>query len=160
MYSIELSEKLYLDNVKRFKDEIKSGHIKLKNGNSADQISVIINELSSEGSPPVLFFLDGHFSAGITALGDAAMGGETPILSELAHCLQYASMAQSAIVIDDSRMFIGFDDAECKANRFCYPSIKDIMEIVCASKYGKKLRAFLANDQIVFLPKDVVFQNA
>ena len=126
----------------------------LKQGNSAEQIEAIIQELSAKMSPPVLFFLDGHFSSGETALGSAETG-ETPILGELRNCLSYKSIHKSAIVIDDSRMFQGFDSKSCKSKQFCYPSLSDIAELVCSSKYGNLLNILLHEDQVVIMPKNV-----
>ena len=72
LYSIELSQKLYKKACKRFENDI---HIKLYQGDSKDVLPVILEEINEK----TLFWLDGHYSAGITAKADK----DTPILEEL-----------------------------------------------------------------------------
>ena len=63
IYSIELSEKLFNKAQKRFKDHL---HIKIVQGDSG----TVLNKLMAEIDRPALFWLDGHYSGGITAKGD------------------------------------------------------------------------------------------
>jgi hypothetical protein len=48
---------------------------------------------------PALFWLDGHYSGGVTARGES----DTPIYAELVHVL--GSSHKNVIVIDDARCF-------------------------------------------------------
>jgi len=60
IYSIELSENLYNQATARFS---KYPHIKIMHGDSGKVLPTIIDAISE----PCLFWLDGHYSGGITA---------------------------------------------------------------------------------------------
>ena len=72
IYSIELSEKLFRKTVNRFKPY---PHIQLLLGDSGAKLNEIVPGLDQ----PALFWLDGHYSGGITALGSK----ECPVPEEL-----------------------------------------------------------------------------
>ena len=72
IYSVELSKKLFQRATKRFK---VYSHINILNGDSG----VVLNKLIQEIDKPALFWLDGHYSEGITAKG----AKECPVLEEL-----------------------------------------------------------------------------
>ena len=154
VYTIELDHALHHKAKKRF---AAKRNIVLKNGNSAEMIADIIGELDGH---PALFFLDGHWSAGETALGDASVGGETPILAELEHILSSTAMARSAIVVDDARMFKGFDDPACVGGITCYPSVKDLGQIICASSYGDMVYLYIMHDQIIVVGDKALMRDA
>lgn len=109
IYSIELSRELYERACERFKG---NRQIKLICGDSAVQLGKIIGELQ----PPVLFWLDGHYSAGITAKADKY----TPIIDELETILKQAT-GDNVILIDDARCFGKVPD---------YPEIATIQAII------------------------------
>eukprot|EP01048_Picozoa_sp_COSAG05_P020988 COSAG05_NODE_3726_length_1879_cov_1.489326_2_plen_71_part_00 len=69
MYSIELDRSLDWKAKNRL---ATTWNAVLRNGNSADMIRKITGELRDA---PALFFLDGHWSDGITALGRGCQGG-------------------------------------------------------------------------------------
>ena len=69
---------------------------------------------------PCLFWLDGHYSEGITAKGQL----NTPILAELNHILNH-SIKDHVILIDDARCFNGLDD---------YPTIDELKKIIVDKK--------------------------
>ena len=148
--------------------ELSPAHASAARARFADDPSVLVLEGDSgallagpEFQPaampePALFFLDGHWSWGNTALGAAADGGETPILAELAAIFASDHARRSAIVIDDSRMFLGFDHPGCAARgASCYPSVRDVAELVCASRAGPGLRVYVRRDQIVVVNSNV-----
>lgn len=111
IYSIELSEKLFNKAQKRFKDHL---HIKIVQGDSG----TVLNKLISEIGKPALFWLDGHYSGGITAKGEK----ECPVPEELKIILK--SPLSHIILIDDARLFNGTHD---------YPTIDQIEEIIKAN---------------------------
>ena len=99
LYSIELSEPLYLAAKERFKDDAR---VTLLHGDSGQILPQLVRELSE----PCLFWLDGHFSGGDTVRGAT----ETPIESELQTVLERAAqdpqgVGRSVILIDDARDF-------------------------------------------------------
>lgn len=67
-------------------------------GDSAVVLPQIVEALDA----PALFWLDGHFSDGVTALGDAV----TPIEDELAVVLDQSQPAH-VVLVDDARLFVG-----------------------------------------------------
>ncbi|QEC51986.1 hypothetical protein EDD80_111120 [Anseongella ginsenosidimutans] len=108
IYSVELSKDLYHQAVERFAE---FPHIKIIQGDSG----VILKDLLKEINEPALFWLDGHYSAGITAKGDK----NTPIEEELSAILNQKH--DHIILIDDARLFIGEGD---------YPTIDEISSFV------------------------------
>jgi len=123
--SIELDPSLYQGAKKRFEND---NHITIYKGDSGEIIGLIMKEVSE----PCLFWLDGHYSEGITAKGNL----NTPILDELTHILHHR-IKTHVILIDDARCFNGLDD---------YPSIDTLREIV--KKVDNNLRFEIADDII------------
>ena len=111
IFSIELSEKLFARAKKRFK---KFDHITILHGDSG----TVLNKLVPGIGQPALFWLDGHYSGGMTALGSK----ECPVPEELNAILK--SNLGHVILIDDARLFNGTND---------YPTIDEIKKILQAS---------------------------
>jgi len=107
--SIELDNALYERAKERFRHE---RHIALVQGDSGTVLPHILAGIAS----PCLFWLDGHYSGGITAR--AAI--DTPIVQELNHILQH-SVTGHVILIDDARCFVG---------RAGYPTVDELRAIV------------------------------
>jgi hypothetical protein len=106
LYSVELSHELYGRAAKRFAGDPK---IHLRHGDSGRVLSEVLKRVDK----PALFWLDGHYSGGPTALGDEV----TPILRELRQIAQQSSYCQHLIVVDDARLFDGTDG---------YPTMQDL----------------------------------
>jgi hypothetical protein len=96
-HSIELSETWYKHCAERFKDK-PTLHVHF--GNS----KYVLPELLAKINEPVTVYLDGHFSAGETAIGEELVDGvsSAPLLAEL-EVLQQRSY-DDIIIIDDCRM--------------------------------------------------------
>lgn len=116
IYSIELDKDLYEKALMRFKG---IDNIELVHGDSGTELERIMDKINQA----TLFWLDGHYSAGVTSRGEK----DTPIFEELRHILN-ATDRGHVIIIDDARLF-GTDPA--------YPSIEDL------SKFIKSKRANL-----------------
>lgn len=131
LYSIELGEALWKDAVNRFK---KYPHVKILNGDSG----VVLKEVMKEINAPTLFWLDGHYSSGITAKGDS----NCPVMKEL-DCILDASDANSGhvILIDDAREFTGKND---------YPTVAEIEEFL--EKKNRKFDIQINDDIIQLIP--------
>lgn len=128
IYSIELNAELHELAQKRFsRDE----HVILLCGDSGQKIKSILPELKG----PALFWLDAHYSAGITARADK----DTPILDELLHILKVSEL--HVVVIDDARCF-GSDAA--------YPSIEQLKAFVSDIRPGAEL--VVEDDSIQIYP--------
>lgn len=108
LYSIELSEHYYRMAKKRFK---KMPQIHLLQGDSGKVLKELVPKLKSKA----LFWLDGHYSGGLTAKGDK----ECPVFEELNSI--FASPFQHLIFIDDARLFVGKND---------YPTIQQMRDFV------------------------------
>lgn len=107
IYSIELSESLFNECVKKFE---KFLNIKLIQGDSGEVLNRLVPQLSKAS----IFWLDAHYSAGITARGNI----DCPIEKELEAVGN--SNYHHIIVIDDAKDFVGIDG---------YPTIEGLEEI-------------------------------
>jgi hypothetical protein len=107
--SIELSESLYRQACEKFKNY---KNVRLVQGDSGKKIPELLTEITQ----PALFWLDGHYSSGVTAMGDLA----TPISAELEAILRHP-VKQHVILIDDARCFNGCDG---------YPHLDDLLHVV------------------------------
>lgn len=130
IYSIELSNKLYLDAVSRF-DQQKN--IVIINGDSG----VIIKDILSKIDDKSFFWLDGHYSSGITAKGSL----NTPIMNELEIILKHRK--DHLIFIDDARLFIGVGDYPW------LPKLKSFVDQLSNNNYNLNIE----NDIICLIPK-------
>ena len=108
LHSIELDKTLFEKAGERF---IKEKNIFLYHGDSATMLPEILEKINE----PALFWLDGHYSGGITAKGDLI----TPIVKELS--ILSKRNFKDIILIDDARLFNGTDD---------YPDINEMLRIV------------------------------
>jgi hypothetical protein len=127
IYSIELGEKLWRRAVKRFS---KYDHIKIIQGDSGK----ILDQITSQLKEPAIFWLDGHYSEGITAKGEK----DCPIFEELDAIFRYNKL-DHILLIDDARNFIGKGD---------YPTIEQLSKFVTSKNDRYKLS--VENDIIRF----------
>lgn len=124
VYSVELSEKLYKKATKRFAADT---NVELLCGDS----SVKLPEILKKEHQPCLFWLDGHYSGGVTAMGSL----ECPVREELAAILQHP--VNHVILVDDARLFNGTHD---------YPTVDEIKQIIAA--HGKNGTVTVEDDII------------
>ena len=109
IYSIELSNELYEKAKERFKGV---EHIELIHGDSGIELKNVLNRINQ----PVLFWLDGHYSHGVTARGDK----DTPIYEELDHIFNHPDRGH-VIIIDDARYF---------GRHPAYPGIEELKSLI------------------------------
>ncbi len=105
IHSVELDPALHARAVFRLR---RLGHVRLWQGDSARVLGEIVTRLEE----PALFWLDGHYSGGITARGES----DTPVLAELTHVFGDRRHSHVAL-IDDAVDFMANAD---------YPSIADL----------------------------------
>lgn len=98
IYSIELSRRLHTAAAARFAGD-PSIHILA--GDSSEVLPGILAGIDT----PCLFWLDGHWSAGVTARGSR----DTPIVAELDAVLRHR-VTGHVILVDDARCFDGRGD--------------------------------------------------
>lgn len=104
--SIELSVELFEKAQYRFR---KDKNIEIIQGDSGKVLSKALENINE----PVIFWLDGHYSSGITAKGEK----NCPIFEEIDAIFKNDSF-DHVFLIDDARIFIGKDD---------YPTIENLL---------------------------------
>jgi hypothetical protein len=115
IFSIELGLDLFNDAKRRFQND---KNVTIIQGDSGK----VLPEILSEINEPAIFWLDGHYSAGITARGEK----ECPIFEELDAIFNH-SKYNHILLIDDARFFNGQGD---------YPSISALTDYI-RSKNGE-----------------------
>lgn len=115
IYSIELAETLFEKAKKRFRN---NPAVTLLQGNSGDVIANVLNELKE----PAIFWLDGHYSGGITA----TIEKHSPINEELQTIIANNRL-QHIILIDDARIFNGTQG---------YPTIEEVKDMTAKYFHG------------------------
>lgn len=123
--SIELDPKLFQSAEARFAEV---GHVTILQGDSSQILPRVVKELAS----PCLFWLDAHYSGGITARG----GLDTPIVQEL-EIIFSRKDDHDVILIDDARCFNGTND---------YPALDELPRFVADAKPNYKFE--VADDSI------------
>jgi hypothetical protein len=111
--SIELAPDLYQAARARF---ASARNVTLLEGDSGDLMPSVVAQLKE----PALFWLDGHYSAGITARGSL----DTPVQRELETIL--GSTVEHVVLVDDARCF-GTGD---------YPSLDAVRTLVAQLRPG------------------------
>ncbi len=141
IFSIEIDKKLYAEAIQRF---VEYKNIYIFEGDSSSVLSDILLKIHDIA----VFWLDGHFSGGITSKGKS----NTPILKELELIGNHDKKDNHIILIDDIRCFDGSNDypdliylkkniTELFPNHF-YKNSHDIMRIIPNSLRGKNEKTF------------------
>lgn len=109
--SIELDKTLHANAVAKFKPDT---HITILQGDSGE----VLGSLMRTVNETCLFWLDGHYSEGVTAKGELI----TPILKELENIAANTARTgkKHVMLIDDARLFNGTDD---------YPKMEVMQEV-------------------------------
>ena len=123
--SIELSEKLWEKAVDKFKDY---KHITILKGDSGNVLRTIVKDLNEK----TIFWLDGHYSQGVTAKG----AKDCPILEEIDAILKN-NKPEHILLIDDARCFIGQGD---------YPTMEELTQYIQNFNSGYNI---LVKDDII-----------
>ena len=111
--SFELDQTLAAQARQRFAND---NHIQIVEGDSGKLLGDHIGRINE----PCLFWLDGHYSGGITAKGAL----ETPIKNELTAILSHP-IDGHVILIDDARCFTGEND---------YPTLDELRNFIAERK--------------------------
>lgn len=128
VFSIELGDKLYERARKRFRRERK---ITIVHGDSGK----VLPEVMARIDRPAIFWLDGHYSSGITVKGDK----ECPIFEEL-DAIFNSPADNHILLIDDARCFDGSGD---------YPTLSALDSYVTGK--DPRYRMSVENDIIRFV---------
>lgn len=112
IHSIELSDELHARAKKKF---ARNRSVKLHKGDSGEMLAKVLKSLKK----PAIFWLDAHYSEGITAKGIL----NTPILEELDGIFKHRIKGH-VILVDDARIFTGKDD---------YPTTDQVRKLAAKS---------------------------
>jgi hypothetical protein len=110
IYSIELDRTLASHAARRF---VRHPHIRIIQGNS----SVRLAELLATIEEPALFWLDAHFSGGVTASG----GADEPIMREVQSIGRHPLATRHVVLVDDARSFAGANG---------YPTLTELLALL------------------------------
>src|SRR5215212_5983960 len=116
--SFELDHNLAVQAQQRFAND---NHIQIIEGDSGK----LLGDYLATINEPCLFWLDGHYSGGVTAKGAV----ETPIKNELAAILSH-SVDGHVVLVDDARCFTGEND---------YPTLNELRNFVAERKPNHNL---------------------
>jgi len=111
--SFELDHNLAVQAQQRFAND---NHVQIIQGDSGK----LLRDYLATINEPCLFWLDGHYSGGVTAKGAL----ETPIKNELASILSHP-VDGHVILIDDARCFTGEND---------YPTLNELRNFIAERK--------------------------
>lgn len=125
LFSIELDDYLFKRASRRFR---RFPHISILHGDSGQKIAEVLQNLDR----PCLFWLDAHYSGGITAHGEEM----TPVFAEIRHILSHP-VKSHVIVIDDARLFNGADG---------YPTFRALRDFV--DSIDRDCLTWIENDTI------------
>lgn len=132
LYTIELSHELYSRANAKFS---KYANVKTLHGDSGKVLFDVVKKINAT----VFFWLDGHYSGGISARGDTVC----PILKELEAIFQLKNV-EYVIMIDDARCFSNPLETD-------YPSI-EILEKYVNENSPLKMSLDVSLDIISFKP--------
>lgn len=148
VHTIELSPEFYNRACHRFKNNSRvTVHL-------GDSKHVLPQLLATIDNQKILFWLDGHYSAGNTAKGET----NTPILQELA-AIKASKINNSIIMIDDIRLFQQPHIDASQTSVGGYPSFKQTIEAIKEINpayqmvlLGDILLAFPENERLFISP--------
>jgi hypothetical protein len=126
--SIELSEELWKKAQKRFK---RNKNVEIVLGDSGKVLPEILKNIHE----PVIFWLDGHYSEGITAKGDK----DCPIFEEL-NAIFGGKTTNPILLIDDARCFTGEGD---------YPTIDLLTNYI--QRHNERYQVEVKHDMIRYV---------
>lgn len=131
LFSIELDRGIYQLAKARLSN---FEHIQIFFGDSSKVLVEILRDLKS----PALFWLDAHYSSGVTAKGDL----QTPIMSELQAIFAHPNKGH-CILIDDVKDFNGLND---------YPEVEKLLSFI-RNEAGEFYEAYVMEGIFVIEPK-------
>jgi hypothetical protein len=132
--TIELSKEIHQETSKKLSH---LHNVSFLQGDSTDVLPDILKNITE----PAIFWLDGHYSAGITARGKK----DTPIIEELNSIKYSLYKDRHVILIDDARLFT--ENSEHND----YPTVREINEWVNLNIPNSSL--INEHDIIMIIPK-------
>ena len=132
IYSVELSEEL----ARRAKNRFSAyPNVTILQGDSSEVLKTIVKKIKDRS----IYWLDGHYSAGLTAKGEL----DCPVLAELTLIFSQKTKLLPVILIDDANCFVGKND---------YPTLTELRKFV--KKKGPHYSLSISNNIIHLLPQE------
>lgn len=128
--SIEVEPYLHDQAVRRFRS---MPHVTIHLGDSANVLPAIVPTLRGK----TLYWLDGHYSAGITGAG-------------VSHCPVFAEL-DAIFSLSNEPFVIVIDDARCFGTDPAYPTVADVRERVAGLSRNEATMT-VENDMIIIRP--------
>jgi len=128
--SIEVAHHLFERAKRRFSNDL---NVELIQGDSGKVMIDLMNRLSE----PAIFWLDGHYSGGITGRGDT----DCPVFDEIRSILSHSSYPH-VLLVDDARCFKGKDT---------YPTVEQLTDFVLNLRPGYQIN--IADDITKITPE-------
>ena len=97
-------------------------------------VARVLPQVLSQIDTPCLFWLDGHYSGGVTGMGDEV----SPVLSELRDILAHPTQGHVILI----------DDARCFRSEEGYPELKEVETLVACEGGG---RTIAVKDDIIVI---------
>lgn len=132
IYSVELSFELWTNAYRRFR---KYPYIEILHGDSGK----VLDKITTRLCEPAIFWLDGHYSGGVTAIGDK----QCPIYGEI-DAIFKGKRFKHVILVDDARCFTGDCD---------YPSVEELTKYV--ESKDPSYSATIKDDVLRFIPREL-----
>lgn len=123
LVSIEISSQIADLARKRFAND---KNVEILTGDSVELLPDVL--ATRDRKLPAIFWLDGHFSGSRFETAKAEM--DTPILAELDMTLAQVEN-HDVVLIDDARLFQGYDKCAGDFGTECYPTIEDLRRVLC-----------------------------
>ena len=130
IFSIELDRHLASHAARRF---VRERHVRIIQGDSAARLA----ELLATIEEPTLFWLDAHFSGGVTASG----GADEPIMREVQSISRHPLATRHVVLVDDARLFAGANG---------YPTLTELMVLLSSAFPTHEIS--VRNDMVIALP--------
>jgi tetratricopeptide (TPR) repeat protein/GT2 family glycosyltransferase/acetyltransferase-like isoleucine patch superfamily enzyme len=144
VHTIELSADLYQRAANRFKNE---PNIHVHQGDSSKVFPELLRRLQGKA----LFWLDGHYSEGVTAKGDE----NTPVMKEI-KAIRDSRMTDAVILVDDLRFFYTpWDVVPDHSSARGYPSVVSVCNAVL--EIDKAYRFAVIEDVLMAYPPSAHF---
>ena len=146
LFSVEYSKRLHTRAIQKFQ---QNANVHLYLGSSDKKITEMIADSAAtpHGSSGAVFWLDAHYSAGITAGGNQP---ESPVLHEVRAVLDDARVRPHVMIIDDLRVWTGHVKP---INGQLYPLPSELHAAVCAIAPDARFR--VAEDAMAVWPRFV-----
>lgn len=121
LYTIELSEDLFIRATERFKEY---NHVKTIQGDSGIELKKLMKTITES----CIFWLDGHYSGVFNGVQTAKGEKDSPIFKELEAICK--TPYNHFILIDDARLFNGTND---------YPTLDELSKYILANRPNSKI---------------------